>query len=1154
MQNIKKTKKPISVVLASALSALCVFSAIPAIHAGAVRADEEDTKEFLATSLGISNAQFSDYSNGSPAGSPNNWTGAALDGNGNIVSGVVDLSSAYSSAGNSEESANKKYKLDQYPEFKSDDSAPRTIFGTPDYAGTDAKTLMINTAENATAAYAYTSSDMTFDRNSFYRVSAWVKTYDFASDTGATIKLTGLGEYCGFPNINTVKNIPTDENNIRILNEANRFGWVKYTMYVRTSAAATSTVKLSLGIGDVIDEHEENVDVVPRRAQGYAFFDTVTADRISAHDFALETSTLEKSETRDNMYVDSTGTILALDLYDVDYFATGVKGEPDYKEFGTFSSNTDMWKIAEIDEDDWQYTGRVSHRFYNSYEVIDIEDNALGLKKSPWAPLGRAEDDAQFTNPMFEGVGGNILMINTAYNSSSETFETGALGIASPDVTIERFKYYRFSVWTKGDSVNGGNGISIGVLGQSNNTTSDNKLDQWYNNLDGDSEDAAHYGWKEQVVYIRGSSINDRTVHFELWLGSPSAQSSGIAMFDNVTFTELSYSEFTEMSGADGGNVISLDATASDTGIANGNFMTIGDYDEFEYPLPAANWSYFPAHNAASNGFSSAEVDTENVKYGIIPVDEEAFDEIQHSVLPGISDPKRFANAPLYNTLVITSPTKTAFAYQSPAVTVAADTGYKLTVEMAVDGVYDGYGASLVLKTSDNNVVSTIENITTTHNKFKTFTFYINAPTSEKTLNLEIWLGLNDRERNLSKLSEGNVYVKSVSYESWTAAENSTLDAEYAEVFERYLETVNNPSALGSLDFGVCSFKAPSLDYYDVYGYNKGELATPYYWTVSKTSGNASVGIFNPKNPNGYRVPEIDEDEVDGNLLLISNPVAAHTTVSLTNAVTLAANTYYRLDVTVRVILSDEDIADKTVTGGEIALTGTVTEKFENIKKTAESTNTFKTYTFFISTGDNGGNVGIDLSLGGDGVNRIAGKMIVSKVELTSINNTAYENAKESLTDEQKAVELSEATSNDDGSDTEDTPSSIDAWIIPTVIFSAALVAAVVIILVLRIRDRLKKKKSKKVEYSNAYDRSKASKDLDKLAAAHNKSDSDSDDDKSTATDDDLDDDMSHEAPIAEDAPVPEDGADEASEPEQKPEQTDKLEKAEKPQDTDLDD
>ena len=148
MQNIKKTKKPIAVVLASALSALCVFSAIPAMHAGAVRADEEDTKEFLATPLGISNAQFSDYSSGSPAGSPNNWTGAALDGNGNIVSGVVDLSSAYSSAGSSEESANKKYKLDQYPEFTSDDSAPRTIFGTPDYADTDAKTLMINTAEN----------------------------------------------------------------------------------------------------------------------------------------------------------------------------------------------------------------------------------------------------------------------------------------------------------------------------------------------------------------------------------------------------------------------------------------------------------------------------------------------------------------------------------------------------------------------------------------------------------------------------------------------------------------------------------------------------------------------------------------------------------------------------------------------------------------------------------------------------------------------------------------------------------------------------------------------------------------------------------------------------------------------------------------------
>lgn len=1151
MQNIKKTKRPIAIALASAMSALFVFSAVPALHLGrSAHAAEEDTKEFLSTSLNITNPQFSEHSSASPVGSPTGWTGTSLGGNGNIISGVIDLSAAYSSTGSNEENANKKYDLAQYPEYTSDDSAPRTIFGTSEYEGTTAKALMINTKDGASAAYAYTSSDMTFDRNSFYRVSAWVKTYDFASDTGATIKLTGLGEYCGFPNINTVKNIEK-VGKIPVLTEANKFGWVKYTMYVRTSAAHTKTVKLSLGIGDAVNEDEKNTEVMPRHARGYAFFDTVEAHKISAHDFAFETSTLTLSETRDNMYVDSTGTVLALDLYDTEYFTV------DDKEIGTFSANTDMWTVAEYDEDRDEYVGNASYRFYNSYEMADIEENSFGLTKNPWAPLGKAEDTAQFENPMFEGVGGNILMINSVYNKKSSSFETGAFGLASPDVTIKRFKYYRFSVWTKGDSVESGNGISIGVKGQANNTAQNNKLDQWYTSLSGDSEDASHYGWKEQVVYIKGSDLSDCTVHFELWLGSPDGQSKGIAMFDNATFTELSYTDYSQMSGADGGSVIELDATVADTGIANGNFMTIGDYEDFEYPLPAANWSYFPAHNAAANGFSSSVVDAANIKHGIIPVDDATFEDIKHDVLTTISDPKKFANPPLYNALVISSTTPTAFAYQSPAFTVSADTAYKLTVEMAVDGVYDGYGASLVLKTADNDVVSTIENITTTNNKYKTFTFYIDAPRSEKTLNVEIWLGLNDRYRNMSKLSEGNIYVKSVSYSSWTAASDSTVDAEYAAIFERYMQDIVNPAAIGSVDYGICSFKNPSLDYYDAYSYIKGELATPYLWSVLNRAPNAVAGIFDPDHPNGYTVyPNFEKQDESGNMLLISNPAVGYTRVGLTDSLTLAANTYYRLDVTVKVKFDKADIDNKNIIGANISLTGTAPETFKNIKDTStlkmqgkedsRDHETFKTYTFFISTGDNGGEVGLEFSLGSsERTSQVAGKLIVSNIEFTTINNTAYDNAKASLTDYQKAVELSKTTTDNSGDNTEAPTNDIAPWIIPTVIFSTVLVAAVILIIVLRIRDKIKSKKSKNKTYSTEYDRSKAAKNIDKLAAAHNKSD----DDMPPAADD-LDDDLDGTTESVENETEPTEEAADSTEEDSEAEQP----KPEKPADTDLDD
>lgn len=1096
MHTIKRLKnKTITVLLAVAIALSCIVGAFGIARVSAYA--DGDTVEYPPTSAGISNPNF-DSTSGSYPATPSSWTGAAVgNGSGKVVSGVVDLSDAYFNSG----SGNKDFELDQYPEYKDDKNKPQTIFGAnTQYVGSDEKALLINTAPGAEVAYAYSSSDMTFSPNSFYRVSAWVKTGDFAPDTGATIKLSGLGENCSFLNINTVKDI-RKENGIPVLTKLNDFGWDKYTFYVRTSASYSRTVKLVLGIGDAVDgSDEDSKDVMPRTAKGYAFFDTVSAERISAHDFATETLDFTPSPSRSNLYVNTTGNSIALDLYEPEIFKIG------NKEIGTFSDddgNKQWTGGVYYDEygDNNDTTGVAHSIVYNSEIAIpDLEssDNIHGFTQNPWAPLGRAEHssvDKTGDGYMFEGKNANILMISTY---DGKAFQKAAYGIASPTVKIDRFGYYRFSVWIKGDSIDGSSGISILVKGKRNGAENYRKLGE-YSGLSGDSSDAAHYGWKEHVVYIKGSMLYDYDVKFELWLGTPASKTSGIAMFDNVTFTKLSYSEYTGMSGADGGNVLSsIDASPSDTGITNGNFNYVGDFeDELEFPMPAADWTYITPDTAETVGFSNESVNTDNAVHGIIPTDNEKFNEIYASgaIASTVKNPATMTTN-ISSALLISSTTPTAIGYRSSAATVSSGSAYKFTVEMAVDGVTSGNGAALVLKTTAGNVLATIQNIKSTHNAFKTYTFYVNAPYSGQTLYLEIWLGLGDRIHNTSNLSNGNVYVKSVGMTEWTAAdENGSVTAEYNEILERYKTAIKTEATRDALDYAVYSFDAPSLDYYDVYAYGNGSFGIPYQWSRSSANGNVISGIFDPDNMHGLNVyDDFDKKDINGNMLYIFNTDINRTTYTYDNTVTTEANKYYRLDVDVKVRVTDEIRKDKNSIGATVRLTGGASSEFANIKDTTtliaknekgEETRdyeTFKTYSFIISSGANGGDIGLEIVFGGsDRSSYIQGKLIVANIRLTEVDNLEYENAQNDTDNEYvKTVALSEDEENpDDDGNTEEPSSEIQWWIIPTVIFSAALLAVIIIIMVVKIREYVKKKK--KVTYSTEYDRSDTIREIERL-------------------------------------------------------------------------
>lgn len=1148
MHTIKRLKNKsitllLSILIAVSLLFGATFMAIRPAHADKV----EDTKEFEPTSLSIGNTQFSSSSGSYPA-TPSSWTGENIDGGKySPVSGVVDLTpSVYSTGGN------KEYKLDQYPEYTKETDIPKTIFGEGTDFGGDQKTLMINTAKGGSVAYAYKSDEVTLSANSFYRFSVWVKTGKFAAETGATVKLTGLGQNFAFNNIDTVTN-NYNHNGELVLDKSNNYGWKQYSLYVRTSASLSKNVRLSLGLGDAATGGDEDADT-SAPASGYVFFDDVKAERISASDFAAETLDFKKLAGKDNVY-GKDGTSLAIDLNEAKSLTT-----EDGKEIGSFSQNVDEWNTKNVAYDEYdkdeEFAGTAHKGVYNSeMRLKDLESpaNAYGFSQNPWAPYGEAEySTLSSDSPFFAGTRkANIMLIST-YNGNE--FTKAAAGVASPFVKVERFKYYRFSVWIKGDNVQDGNGISVRLKGKNNTTSAKNaKLMTEYTNLSGDSSDNAHYGWKEQVVYIHGSMLYDYDVSFELWLGAPNAQSSGIAMFDNVTFTELKYSDYTAMSEADNGNVYSIDDAENSTNIVNGNFINVGDMDEIKFPMPVADWNYYTPDTVKTNGFKDNAVNTDNVVHGIIPTDEKTLKAIVTSGdIPFAIEP----DVENQNVLLLASTTKTAFCYQSPSITLSTDTANRLTVDMMV-GQVDGYGASLVLKTTDGSVVSTIENITHTNRQFRTYTFYLAAPLSDQTVFFEIWLGLNDRIDNAQKLSSGYVCVKQVALNAWTAEGDGNVADEYNAKLEEYKTAV---AAHNTLNYGVYSFASPSLDYYDVYSYAKNDgFGIPYQWNMTSANRSVEYGLFNTNDRKGMEIYKgFETDGLSGNMLYIYNTDKNYTKYTYDNSLSLVANKYYRIDVKVKVRVTDEVRTDKTSVGAGIALTGS-TAAFKNIKDTttlidkknedSRDYETFKTYSFYISTGDNGGSIGLDITFGGDEKDSyIQGRLIIGGIEMTEIDNLDYETAQKSKDKNLIAVELSESNTDNDNSNTEAPTSEIQWWVIPTILFSVLLVAAVIVVFAVRIHDHFKKKR--KVTYSTEYDRTDVYDEIERLKAQAEES-------KKQKSQKDTIDELYEETPIAQ--PETEDGveseANATEEAEEQPEEAaeQKTEQAKKP-DEDLDD
>lgn len=909
---------------------------------------------FSKTSVEITNASFGMEEAGSASlSSPTSWTGKVLGesgGKGNTIDGVVDLTPSVFNTAEIQEAT----RLNEYDENKN--SIPKSAPSSPD---DENKVLLINTVESE-VAYGYTSNSFSLDPNSYYKLSVWVLTGNFTSG-GAAIRLSGLRNDVCFSGIDThdyLRHVGytgdfSDINN----NRDRKYGWVNYSFFIETSTMRDSTVTLRLSVGDAFTFEKNGVKQNKlARASGYALFDEIKLYKYAPNDFAAERASATNKQAfeypdkkGDSYYTSDDGTTTYYSESNADFLSIAENGDLLSSEDAGFAAN----EVGSFDRgiNGWESVSGSITTGSLVTGLFDEEAPNFGLKDYiPHSP---------------NGMGDKVALISS-YNERKDSFAETAVGFQTERAfTIERHKHYRLGVWV--NTFNGKvakaaisgedyRGLNVGVS-PSNPEYGKGQLRVESDFEEPDATNAARNRWKEISFFIKGSAFRNYQIRLELWLGSKEEKKGGVAIFDTVRIEEITSTEYRDYSGK-GKSVVfdNIPETAGD--ISNGLFNEIEDDPNYVGLPTPRGWSMVVAGKDETTGMSRNVPDEYVEDYvisGIVSSDAhsvsvsstktyEQMDEKIYSL-----DTHKYTDS-VSNLLMIMADDTTipangsngvAVGYRSPNFNVGSNSIFRADVTMCVDAT--GYGANIVLKDGDE-VLTTIEKITDTAGRYKTFTIYIQTGYRSLTSpRIEIWLGLYDRTDNRQKLSKGTVFVDSVTVEQLTVTASAANDdeddddddenedeskkkelteeeqqqnADAEETFRtNALSYADNPDN-GS--FSVYTGAYDNLFSFDQY--DTSFVKTPYNFTLTNGSaGSVTYGIFDgtaiESNAETNAEAQADlywkggysQEGADGKyVLMIKNTASTYSKVKSNVTYHLMDGSYYKITVKAKVSIPSE--------------------------------------------------------------------------------------------------------------------------------------------------------------------------------------------------------------------------------------------------------
>ncbi len=505
-------------------------------------------------------------------------------------------------------------------------------------------------------------------------------------------------------------------------------------------------------------------------------------------------------------------------------------------------------------------------------------------------------DTTDTTNPIVKGlVSHGVITLGeegtpaTPYAiSDKRAYQIKASGdsryeIETGKITIEKNKFYRFSVWVKTEDVKSTSGAYVYLVkkvdGEDDSTlTTFSQINT--NSTDG-GFDAYLNDWCELTVYVKGSEKQDTNVTLKFALGTgnrwaSSTLTSGSMYVANVNGAEITQSVYSGVSTGTYVKTANLASSSTSYTFTNGAF---DDYDTSDENLTEgkelseqtvaatpSNWTFSDktlnpnkeGSNLAAGVIALTTTDNKSFAHSaqttaIFGSDKDGkFDSFYGDFYDENTDLNSFPGKKAQLLTIASTDAKTANAagFASNSVTLSSNGYYALSVYARTLGATK-YSIFLTGESSlDADSNSNVFTVTTTEDADWTkYTFYIRTGQASVSVKLNLWLG------------------EDVTYSTLTSSESATEDAKSAgavffdNVTYNTIDEDKYNAATADDTTHKLSFLTDSFDSLSSTVDSRKSVSTPSGWTGSvsgTTSSSATKSGIVYADSNFYEVETVD--------------------------------------------------------------------------------------------------------------------------------------------------------------------------------------------------------------------------------------------------------------------------------------------------------
>ncbi len=560
-----KTRKSKSNLLKLSVAFLFPFALFGGIMTTQVSHGESENYSYeYQENVAVTNGDFTSGSIMSSSNSLSGWNVTSETESSNATGMFVDVGSGSSTA---EDESN--------PTFSENQDRYMLIAnpGTMNNSG-DTRILMINskssqTSSNVSASKGYQSESITLEANSYYvfKVNAKVMPNGDTKYVNASIYLNGLTNSEGEEIDVGIENITSQE-------------WKEYFFYVATGdTSQTVTIALYLGGDDGMT------------SSGAVFFDSVNVTRYSENAFINNCYLTGNyfgqdsgNDTNNSYIIEDDNRCFVVDaLKNTSALIDTSKGynfDFEFKddEDDASSPNTlgEFWSIAGRDDD-----------FDGHAYIIDIRNISPSAFKQQYG-YDYIGDDLTYNNS-------NALILTTKG-------ELGYVGVESSSFEIKAHTIYKISFNIKVAGMKSG---SFYFKVQENDTIystyadviTDDEEDTSRNYLALQNGQTSGYSsntdtpfmndYQTVEMYVKGHSLYDTSVNFQLWLGDSETSANGAVVIDNIKVEYAGEEEF-----ASAGNSMEFESFSSTPSTIPNSYFNDTEFSESAtYPLTAVDWT-----------------------------------------------------------------------------------------------------------------------------------------------------------------------------------------------------------------------------------------------------------------------------------------------------------------------------------------------------------------------------------------------------------------------------------------------------------------------------------------------------------------------------------------------------------------------------------